>query len=525
MVRDLILEETSKLHNKALAHITTVCKYIHHPDVGQRLCVLYKNAIISILNNGQDTYTGSELATMMIGVGEINNVGGKDRTKHGTKAYHTHLTAAFATDQNEIERPEAQFKMTLYRALGINKSASGALPTKGLMEQVHRALQLENHKEFSKYIESRPLIQSSQKHDDEIKGGPSSLLEIAKKIPEVVNIRKIFYRNNFYTDAQRPTGSKSHSRDKVILMHEKEIKEQLNRISRNISTTSNPVELMHVSNALGITSIPFKTLTENQKTEYTKIDANSILILSTEIVNLTKNIYDRKITSHKLEDNPDSSDIKTAFECIASYKDVEKKSKNMNSESMLFMSFTYEANWNSHGWLRREIGRYTYGIIAEPFTTIGVTCALDEETKQLPRMFWDKTSSRLNMLNNIPMHQSTETAISYTFDVVQHIHHDQYVKEHNWLTVVGINKVVNPTEPKDEKLIRYDPRSAADKQAATAAKAAAIKAGKNENMVVEGAPPNAATAPAAGGGGADGGGAEGGGGDDEGMGQLPENPS
>ena len=187
--------------------------------------------------------------------------------------------------------------MTLYRALGINKNASGALPAKTLMEQVHRALQLQNHKEFNRFAESKPLVQSSQKYDDEIKGGPASLLETAKKIPEVVNIRKLFYRNNFCSDAQIKPG---HAKERVILMHEKEIKEQLNRITRNISTTSNADELMQISNALGITSIPFQTLTEEMKTKIETVTVETITKLAGEISTSAGAIYDQKITSHKL---------------------------------------------------------------------------------------------------------------------------------------------------------------------------------------------------------------------------------
>jgi hypothetical protein len=505
MVKDLILEETSKLHNKALAHITTLCKYIHHPDIGQRLCVLYKNAIISILNNGKDEYTGGELKAMMVGIGEIKNIVDTDRAKHNGKTYHKNLTAAFSTDLNEVERENATFTMTLYRALGINKNASGALPAKTLMEQVHRALQLQNQKEFVTYVKTTPLVQSSQKYDDEIKGGPASLLETAKKIPEVVNIRKLFYRNNFCSDAQKKPG---HAKERVILMHEKEIKEQLNRITRNISTTSNADELMHVSNALGITSIPFNVLVANSSgqptlPEFPKATASSTSSLATEIETKAITIYGKKITSHKLEDKPSDSDIQKAFECIASYKELEKESKKMNSESMRRMSVDSTSLWNSHGWLRTSIVRYVYGIPAQKFQTIDVTRTHSEEINLLPpEMYWDKTSSRLNKSNNVPFYglQKTDgtadTTIYVNFDIVQHIHHDQFVKDHGWLTVLGIKKVVNPTEHEDDVLKRYDPRSDAQKAAATAAKtaAAAARAAAANGMEVDGSSGEAAEA-------------------------------
>ena len=257
MVKDLILAETVKLHNKTLAHITTMCKYILHPEVGQRMCILYKNAIMSILNGTAPKYSDSHLATMMIAIGCIYKQVEKDVQAKTNFTFHGHLLAALATDQKEDDDTSG-FKMTLYRALGINKSVSGAIPPKTLMGQIHSALQLEDHGKFDMHVPSKPQYQSSLDDNDEIKSGPASVKEIAKKMHEAVSLRKLFYRVKFYTEAQeKAAGFKANTKDKVILMHEREVKEQLKRITKNISTISNIDELKKISNALGITSVPF----------------------------------------------------------------------------------------------------------------------------------------------------------------------------------------------------------------------------------------------------------------------------
>jgi hypothetical protein len=355
--------------------------------------------------------------------------------------------------------------MTLYRALGINKSVSGAIPPKTLMGQIHSALQLEDHGKFDMHVPSKPQYQSSLDDNDEIKSGPASVKEIAKKMHEAVSLRKLFYRVKFYTEAQeKAAGFKANTKDKVILMHEREVKEQLKRITKNISTISNIDELKKISNALGITSVPF--VLDVSKIDKTKmISHDSLIAMVTPIYESVKEITTGKIKSHKLSSEPDKDDIEHALNGIKKYKENEKTCKKINSNAMHTMAIQNDAKIAEHGWLRNEITISTFSKCADKLTiNVNSNPDMDYDLPTTHKVDWVCRSICLN-----DFHTTIDTGffplpdkILHVFDVTQHIHYEQYVKDYDWLISAALTKVIKPKTREEAESEFFSPVKSAD---------------------------------------------------------------